>query len=86
MVEVLDEVLKVSPVSLASLRQNSGLTLTDATEFLEEWENNLPTLSQNEQQHLDTLRLGYLNHADHLNALPNLVEMAIVGPLLSLLG
>ena len=86
MVEVLDEILKVSPVYLASLRQNSGLTLTDATEFIEEWENNLPMLSLNKQQHLDTLRLGYLNHADHLNALSNLVEMAIVGPLLSLSG
>ena len=86
MVEGLDEILKVSPVSLASLRQNSGLKLTDAAEFVKEWEHDLPMLSSSEQQHLDTLRLGYLNHADHLNALPNLVEMAIVGPLLSLLG
>jgi hypothetical protein len=86
MVEVLDEILKVSPVSLASLRQNSGLKLTDDAEFTKEWEHDLPILSPNEQQHLDTLRLGYLNHADHLNSLPHLVEMAIVGPLLSLLG
>lgn len=86
MVEALDEIIKVSPVSLAMLRQNSGLQLTNDTEFTKEWEHDLPTLSPNEQHYLDTLRLGYLNYADRLNSFPNLVEMAIVGPLLSLSG
>ncbi|MGF1601494.1 MAG: restriction endonuclease subunit R [Thermosynechococcaceae cyanobacterium] len=78
------QTLPATQATLADLRQDLGLQRTEDDQFFREWQDDLPTITDTEQQFLDKLRAGYLNLLEYLPFLERAVQVSILGPLLSL--
>ncbi|MFP4101525.1 restriction endonuclease subunit R [Coleofasciculus sp.] len=71
-------------IPIDELEQRFGLVEVEDTQFFQEWQNNLPELSDIEKQMLDKLKRGYFNLLKHPPLLENAIRMAVIAPLLFL--
>jgi hypothetical protein len=77
--------LPAEKVTLYDLEQRFQLQRSEDAQFFLEWQQDLPPLTEIEQQRLDRIKAIYANLANH-SVLENTVKMAIVSPLLDLAG
>lgn len=79
------QTIGVEQITLYDLQQKFELQQVEDTEFFLEWHENLPALTNEEQQRLRRVKAIYANLATR-SVLENTVKMAIVSPLLDLAG
>ncbi len=77
--------ISAETITLYDLEQRFGLQRIEDAQFFPEWRENLPVLTQEEQQRLERVKAIYANLARR-SVLENTVKMAIVSPLLDLAG
>jgi hypothetical protein len=78
------QTLIATQVTLRELRQNFGLQRTEDDQLFREWQDDLPAISDSEKQFLDKLQAGYFNLIEDPPFLEKVVQISILGPLLSL--
>lgn len=76
------QVLQAETVTLRELIQLYGLEYVEDGQFFEEWQHDLPPLTELERQHLDEIKAGYLNLRNYPPLLENTVNSAVLSPLL----
>ncbi len=79
------EVIQGKDVTLAQLIEQFGLQRADDEDFFREWRDDLPQLSDLEQQSLDEVKAEYL-HLSRYPILEPVVKMVVLSPLLRLAG
>lgn len=80
----MTEVMTARQISLYDLETRFHLEEIGNPLFFPEWQNDLPPISEHEQESLDKLKQGYLHLIKYPPVLENTVQMAIVAPLLFL--
>ncbi|MBD1845613.1 restriction endonuclease subunit R [Cyanobacteria bacterium FACHB-63] len=78
--------LQAKNVTLRDLIDRFELQLIRDEQFFREWQDDLPTLTEIEQQFLDRVIDGFLNLLDYPPVLEGVVRMAVLDPLLFLGG
>ncbi|MEH2118554.1 type I restriction endonuclease subunit R [Nostoc sp.] len=73
-------------ISLYELEEKFGLQLATDTNFFTEWTENLPTLTDGEQQAIARVKSNYLNLNKHRLMSEEAVKMVVLSPLLDLAG
>ncbi|MEH2281858.1 MAG: type I restriction endonuclease subunit R [Nostoc sp.] len=73
-------------ISLYELEEKFGLQLATDTNFFSEWTENLPTLTDGEQQAIARVKSNYLNLNNHRLMSEEAVKMVVLSPLLDLAG
>ncbi|MEH1933152.1 MAG: type I restriction endonuclease [Nostoc sp.] len=73
-------------ISLYELEEKFGLQLATDTNFFTEWTENLPTLTDGEQQAIARVKSNYLNLNNHRLMSEEAVKMVVLSPLLDLAG
>lgn len=76
----------VQQVNLRYLIDNFGLQRVRDPKFFEEWQTDLPELTEMETLQLDRIRESYFNLVDHPPVLENVVKLTIISPLLFVAG
>ncbi len=79
------QTIGVEQITLYDLQQKFELQQVEDAEFFLEWHEDLPALTNEEQQRLNRVKAIYANLATR-SVLENTVKMAIVSPLLDLAG
>ncbi|AFY41326.1 type I restriction enzyme HsdR N-terminal domain-containing protein [Nostoc sp. PCC 7107] len=79
------QVIQGKDISLAQIIDEFGLQLADDAEFFSEWRQDLPPLSELEQQLLNEVKAEYL-HLSKYPVLEPVVKMVVLSPLLRLAG
>jgi hypothetical protein len=74
--------LQAKEIKLSYLIQDFGLELIEDDQFFSEWQDNLPELSDFQQQQLDQVKAGYLNLQNYDAIAENIVKMTVLDPLL----
>lgn len=74
--------IQAKNISLRDLIDQFNLTLVEDEEFFWEWQDNLPEITDLEQQHLDRIKAGYLNLLNYSPLLENAVKLTVLAPLL----
>ncbi|MBD2450943.1 restriction endonuclease subunit R [Nostoc sp. FACHB-152] len=77
------QVIQGKDITIAQLIDEFGLQLADDEQFFWEWRQNLPELTQLEQQLLDEVKAEYL-HLSKYPILKPVVKMVVLSPLLRL--
>ena len=75
------ENIQAQNIELYQLQEKFGLQRTDDDQFFQEWQDNLPELSDEDKRTLDEVKKDYF----HLSAYPILepiVKMVVLSPLL----
>lgn len=80
------QTLQARNVTLRTLIDDFGLQLVQDDQFFREWQDDLPALTDSEQQFLDKVKEGYLNLANYPPLLEKPVQVAILGSILFLGG
>ncbi|MGI8500081.1 MAG: restriction endonuclease subunit R [Hassallia sp.] len=79
-------VIQAKTVNIIDLKEKFGLQLADSDEFFTEWFDNLPELTDSENQALDRVKTNYLSLIDRRPILEELVKLVVLAPLLDLAG
>ncbi len=79
-------VLNAKNVGLNTLSKSFGLQLIQDKAAFPEWDEQLPDISNQEQQQLDQIKDGYLNQLQSPPLLEKTIQMIVVSPLLFLAG
>jgi hypothetical protein len=74
--------LAAESVTLEQLILLYGLELVDSEEFFQEWQGDLPELTNSEKQLLDQIKVGYINLRNYPPLLENTVNTIVLSPLL----
>lgn len=69
-------------INLRYLIDHFGLQRIHDPHFFPEWQENLPSLTTLEKQELDRIQAGYFNLLENPPLLENVVQLAIISPLL----
>ncbi|MBI1926284.1 restriction endonuclease subunit R, partial [Candidatus Poribacteria bacterium] len=80
----MPEVIFAIDVTLYDLETTFYLQAVEEPQFFPEWQNHLPPIHDSEKQLLDKLKAGYFNLIKYPPLLENIVQMAVLGPLLYL--
>lgn len=78
------QVLEARAVTLRDLIDNFGLELVQNDQFFLEWQENLPELTEFEQQFLNKVKQGFFNLVTDPPVLEKPLQLAITAPLLFL--
>ena len=78
--------LQAKNVTLRDLIDRFGLDLVRDEQFFREWQDDLPSVTETEQQFLDQVVDGFLNLLNYPPLLEGVVRMAVLDPLLFLGG
>lgn len=78
------QTLQAKEVTLYQLETYFDLQWTEDEQFFREWQDNLPELTEAEQQRLDRVRTSYFNLLKYPPLLENTVKMVVLSPLLDL--
>ena len=81
----MSDVVKISSLTLAEVKQRFGLEEVRDPRFFSEWQGALPETSSLEQLWLDKLKEDFLS-LEQYPLHEELVKMAMLGPFLSLAG
>lgn len=79
-------VIQAKTVNIIDLKEKFDLQLADSDEFFTEWFDNLPELTDSENQALDRVKTNYLSLIDRRPILEELVKLVVLAPLLDLAG
>jgi predicted type IV restriction endonuclease len=79
------QTISAEKITLYDLDRQFGLKFVEDAAFFPEWQTDLPTLTNAEQQRLQRVRQTYENLAQR-SLLENTVKLAVVSPLLDLAG
>ncbi|MGV0024419.1 restriction endonuclease subunit R [Phormidesmis priestleyi] len=80
------QTLQAKSVTLRDLIDRFHLQLVRDDQFFREWQDELPDITDTEQQFLDQVVEGFLNLLNYPPLLEDVVRMAVVDPLLFLGG
>ncbi len=78
--------IQAQDISLEELQDNFGLQLTTDSQFFSEWQDSLPTLTDQEKLLLARIRGNYFNLINYRPLLEEAVKMVVLSPLLDLAG
>lgn len=78
------QAISASQVDLRDLTQRFKLQATRDPALFPEWRDNLPELTENEQQVLDKIQTGYWNLVEHPPLLERAIQTSVLGPILLL--
>ncbi|NEO62952.1 MAG: restriction endonuclease subunit R [Moorea sp. SIO4G2] len=76
------ETIQAKDVTLKQLKTLVNLQLVNDNQFFREWQDNLPEISELQQQLLDDVKAGYFNLLYYPPLLEKTVNLAILSPLL----
>jgi len=79
-------VIRATDISLYDLKIRFGLQLSDDEKFFQEWQTELPEITDADKHTLDRIKTGYLNLIEYPPTLEDTVKMAVLGPILNLAG
>ena len=80
------QTIPAQDISLEELQEHFGLQLTTDSQFFREWQDKLPSLTDEEKRSLERVRSNYLNLVNHRSLLEEGVKMVVLSPLLDLAG
>ena len=80
------QTIQAQDITLEELQENFGLQLTTDSEFFLEWQDNLPSLNNEEKRSLERVRSNYFNLVNRRPLLEEGVKLVILAPLLDLAG
>ncbi len=72
--------------TLADLKQRFNLSPTDNDLFFQEWQQDLPQLTAQEQENLDQIQRRFLRHRKRSPLAEGVINQLLIGPLLTLAG
>lgn len=78
------QTISAKDISLHELRTIFKLELVEDDQFFREWQDDLPAITDSEQQKLDRIKASYLNLIEYPPMLENTVKMVVLAPLLDL--
>jgi len=78
----MTQTLLAEKVTLRDLIDLYSIQLVENDQFFDEWQEDLPTLSELEKQLLDRVKAGYINLRNDPPLLENAVNVAVLSPLL----
>ncbi len=76
------ETIQASLIPIDELELQFGLVEVEDDQFFQEWQDNLPEITDIEKQMLDKVKAGYFNLLKHPPLLENSIRMAVIAPLL----
>jgi hypothetical protein len=79
------QTIAIEQLTLYDLEQQFGLQVVEDAQFFQEWQQNLPLLTSEEQTRLERVKAAYAN-LERRSLLENTVKLAVVAPLLDLAG
>jgi len=82
----MSQTIRASDISLHDLRTQFGLQLIKDSQFFQEWQSELPDITDFDKRFLDGVKDDYFNLLEYPPLLEDTVKMAILGPLLHLAG
>lgn len=80
------QTIQAQDLSLEELQENFGLQLTTDSQFFREWQDNLPSLTDEEKRSLERVRSNYFNLVNRRHLLEEGVKMVVLSPLLDFAG
>lgn len=80
------QTLQATEVTLRTLIDRFGLVRINDQQFFREWQEDLPEITEADQQFLDRIKASYLNLLENPPLLERAVQLVIVSPLLFLAG
>jgi hypothetical protein len=83
---MMSQTIRASDISLHDLRIQFDLQLTRNSHFFQEWQAELPDITEFDKRFLDRMKDDYFNLLEYPPLLEDTVKMAILGPLLHLAG
>ncbi|MGK7944695.1 MAG: type I restriction endonuclease [Microcystaceae cyanobacterium] len=78
--------IQAHEISLEELQEQFGLQLTKEDQFFREWQDNLPSLTDEEKLCLERVRSNYFNLMSRRSLGEEAVKMVVLSPLLDLAG
>ncbi|NER20490.1 MAG: type I restriction endonuclease subunit R [Symploca sp. SIO1C2] len=78
--------IQAQELPLEELQEHFGLQLTTDSKFFPEWQDNLPSLTDEEKLRLERIRSNYFNLVNRRPLLEEGVKMVVLSPLLDLAG
>ncbi|NER50663.1 MAG: restriction endonuclease subunit R [Symploca sp. SIO1A3] len=76
------QTLQAQTIDLRYLIDNFEIELVTDSDFFLEWQEDLPEISDFEQQLLDRVKAGFINLLEYPPLLENVVRMAVLDPIL----
>jgi len=76
------QTLQAQTIDLRYLIDNFEIELVTDSDFFPEWQEDLPEISDFEQQLLDRVKAGFINLLEYPPLLENVVRMAVLDPIL----
>ncbi len=80
------QTIQAQDLSLEELQEHFGLQLTTDSHFFLDWQDNLPSLTDQEKRSLERVRNNYFNLVNRRPLLEEGVKMVVLSPLLDLAG
>ncbi len=80
------QTIQAQDISLEELQEDFELQVTTDSQFFPEWQNNLPSLTDEEKRCLERVRSNYFNLVNRRPLLEEGVKMVVLSPLLDLAG
>jgi hypothetical protein len=79
------QTISADKITLYDLKQRFQLVQTTDSSFFPEWQDSLPTLTEEEKQRLERIRAIVAN-LEQRSVLENTIKLAVIAPLLDLSG
>lgn len=80
------QITQARDISLEELQENFGLQAASNPNFFPEWQENLPSITDEEKRALDRIKSNYFNLVKYRHFLEEAVKMVVLSPLLDLAG
>ncbi|NEO70641.1 type I restriction endonuclease [Moorena sp. SIO3H5] len=80
------QTIQAQDFSLEELQEHFRLQLTTDSQFFPDWQDNLPSLTDQEKRSLERVRNNYFNLVNRRPLLEEAVKMVVLSPLLDLAG
>lgn len=80
------QTIQAQDLNLEELQEHFGLQLTTDSQFFPDWQDNLPSLTDEEKRSLERVRSNYFNLVNRRPLLEEGVKMVVLSPLLDLAG
>lgn len=76
------QTVQAKDIDLRYLIETFGLQLVETDQFFQEWQDNLPSVTDLERKLLDKVKAGYINLLNYPPLLESAVRMAVLDPIL----
>lgn len=80
------ETIQARTITLSDLEDKFNLQFIEEQQFFRDWGDDLPQITEFEQQFLDQVKASYFNLIKYPPLLENTVKMVVLSPLLHLAG